>query len=192
MLHDHFLEIQTRVETLLKNYKMNSDQLLENEYSGGFANYIREAGNVNLIEELEISLHSFIRFVQDIPMDKFDYRYAEGKWTIKDIIQHLIDCERIFVYRALRFSRNDKTPLPSFEEDDYANNTESNKRSIQDLLTEFSALRYSTLLFYKSLSEEQLKRIGTASNNPISVRALGFVVIGHQKHHQKVFEERYL
>ncbi|MTH16774.1 DinB family protein [Flavobacterium sp. LC2016-01] len=171
---------------------MNSDQLLENEYSGGFANYIREAGNVNLIEELEISLHSFIRFVQDIPMDKFDYRYAEGKWTIKDIIQHLIDCERIFVYRALRFSRNDKTPLPSFEEDDYANNTESNKRSIQDLLTEFSALRYSTLLFYKSLSEEQLKRIGTASNNPISVRALGFVVIGHQKHHQKVFEERYL
>ncbi|MDQ6472910.1 DinB family protein [Flavobacterium sp. LHD-80] len=171
---------------------MNSDQLLENEYSGGFANYIREAGNVNLIEELEISLHSFIRFVQDIPMDKFDYRYAEGKWTIKDIIQHLLDCERIFVYRALRFSRNDKTPLPSFEEDDYANSTDSNKRSIQELLTEFSALRHSTLLFYKSLSEEQLKRIGTASNNQISVRALGFVVIGHQKHHQKVFEERYL
>ncbi|TDP02940.1 DinB family protein [Flavobacterium sp. 245] len=171
---------------------MNSDQLLENEYSGGFATYIREAGNVNLIEELEISLHNFIRFVQDIPMDKFDYRYAEGKWTIKDIIQHIIDCERIFAYRALRFSRNDKTALPSFEEDDYANNTDSNKRSIQELLTEFSALRHSTLLFYKSLSEEQLKRIGTASNNQISVRALGFVVIGHQKHHQKVFEERYL
>ncbi|KAF2337144.1 DinB family protein [Flavobacterium daemonense] len=171
---------------------MNSDQLLDSEYSGGFATYIREAGNVNLIEELEISLHSFIRFVQDIPMDKFDYRYAEGKWTIKDIIQHIMDCERIFAYRALRFSRNDKTPLPSFEENDYAVNTESNKRSIQDLLTEFSALRHSTLLFYKSLSEEQLKRIGTASNNPISVRALGFAIIGHQKHHQKVFEERYL
>ena len=99
---------------------MNSSQLSENEYSGGFATYIREAGNVNLIEELEISLHDFIRFVQNIPMDKFDYRYAEGKWTIKDIIQHIIDCERIFAYRALRFSRNDKTPLASFEEDDYA------------------------------------------------------------------------
>ncbi|WP_278021635.1 DinB family protein [Flavobacterium ginsengisoli] len=145
-----------------------------------------------MIEELEISLHEFIRFVQNIPMDKFDYRYAEGKWTIKDIIQHVIDTERIFAYRALRFSRNDKTPLPSFEESDYADNTDSNKRSIQDLLTEFSAVRHSTLLFYKSLSEEQLKRIGTASNNPISVRALGFVMIGHQKHHQKVFEERYL
>ncbi|MHC0441886.1 DinB family protein [Flavobacterium sp. 3-210] len=171
---------------------MNADQLLDNEYSGGFATYIREAGNVNLIEELEISLHDFIRFVQNIPMDKFDYRYAEGKWTIKDIIQHIIDCERIFAYRALRFSRNDKTSLPSFEENDYAENTNSNARSIQDLLTELSALRHSNLLFYKSLTEEQLKRIGTASNIHISVRALGFVIIGHQKHHQKVFEERYL
>lgn len=171
---------------------MNASQLLENEYSGNFGTYIKEAGDGILIEELEISLHEFIKFVQNIPMDKFDYRYAEGKWTIKDIIQHLMDCERIFAYRALRFSRNDKTPLPSFEEDDYANSTDSNKRSIQDLLTEFSALRHSTLLFYKSLSEEQLKRIGTASNNQISVRALGFVMIGHQKHHQKVFKERYL
>lgn len=171
---------------------MRAAELLENEYSGHFGNYIKAAGDGILIEDLEISLHEFIRFVQNIPMDKFDYRYAEGKWTIKDIIQHVIDTERIFAYRALRFSRNDKTPLPSFEENDYADNTDSNKRSIQDLLTEFSALRHSTLLFYKSLSEEQLKRIGTASGNQISVRALGFVMIGHQKHHQKVFEERYL
>ncbi len=171
---------------------MRASELLDNEYAGNFGTYVKEAGDGILIEELEISLHNFIRFVQDIPMDKFDYRYAEGKWTIKDIIQHVIDTERIFAYRALRFSRNDKTPLPSFEESDYADNTDSNKRSIQDLLTEFSAVRHSTLLFYKSLSEEQLKRIGTASNLQISVRALGFVIIGHQKHHQKVFEERYL
>jgi len=171
---------------------MKAAELLDNEFAGHFGTYIKQAGDGILIEELEISLHEFIRFVQNIPMDKFDYRYAEGKWTIKDIIQHIMDSERIFVYRALRFSRNDQTPLPSFEEDDYANSTDSNKRSIQDLLTELSALRHSTLLFYKSLSEEQLKRIGTASGNQISVRALGFVLIGHQKHHQKVFEERYL
>ncbi|MFD1605051.1 DinB family protein [Flavobacterium artemisiae] len=171
---------------------MKGSELLENEYAGNFGTYIKEAGEGDLIEELEISLHEFIRFVQNIPMDKFDYRYAPGKWTIKDIIQHIMDCERIFAYRALRFSRNDQTPLPSFEEDDYANSTDSNKRSIQDLLTELSALRHSNLLFYKSLSEEQLKRLGTASNNRISVRALGFVIIGHQRHHQKVFEERYL
>jgi len=171
---------------------MTTSDLLENEYSGGFTNYIQEAGDTTLIEELEISLHQFIKFVQNIPMDKFDYRYAEGKWTIKDIIQHIMDCERIFAYRALRFSRNDSSSLLSFDEDTYANNTNANGRSIQDLLTEFSALRHSNLLFYKSLSEEQLKRIGTASNNQISVRALGFVIIGHQKHHQKIFEERYL
>jgi len=171
---------------------MKSAELLDSEYAGNFGTYIKEAGDGDLIEELEISLHDFIRFVQNIPMDKFDYRYAPGKWTIKDIIQHIMDCERIFAYRALRFSRNDQTSLPSFEEDDYANSTNSNNRSIQELLTELSALRHSNLLFYKSLSEEQLKRIGTASNNQISVRALGFVIIGHQKHHQKVFEERYL
>lgn len=171
---------------------MNVSDILENEYSGHFGTYLKQAGDGKLIEELEISLHEFIRFVQNIPMDKFDYRYAEGKWTIKEIIQHVLDTERIFAYRALRFSRNDKTPLPSFEEQDYADNSDANSRSIQELLTEFSAVRHSNLLFYKSLSDEQLKRIGTASGNQISVRALGFVIIGHQKHHQKVFEERYL
>jgi uncharacterized damage-inducible protein DinB len=171
---------------------MNSNQLPINEYSGHFATYIQAAANVELIEELEICLHDFIKFVQNIPMDKFDYRYAEGKWTIKDIIQHLIDSERIFAYRALRISRNDKTPLPGFEENDYVENTNANGRSIQDLLTEFSAVRQSTILLFKSLTDEQLKRIGIASNNEISVRALGFVTIGHQKHHQKVFQERYL
>jgi len=171
---------------------MNSNQLPLNEYAGHFSTYIQAAANVELIEELEICLHDFIKFVQNIPMDKFDFRYAEGKWTIKDIIQHLIDAERIFTYRALRISRNDKTPLPGFEENDYVENTNANGRSIQDLLTEFSAVRQSTLLLYKSFSDEQLKRMGIAANNEISVRALGFVTIGHQKHHQKVFQERYL
>jgi uncharacterized damage-inducible protein DinB len=171
---------------------MNSNQLPVNEYAGHYATYIQAIENVELIEELEISLHDFVKFVQNIPLDKFDYRYAEGKWTIKDIIQHIIDTERIFSYRALRISRNDKTPLPGFEENDYVDNTDANGRSIQDLLTEFSAVRHSTLLLYKSFSDEQLERIGIASGHEISVRALGFVTIGHQKHHQKVFAERYL
>ena len=95
---------------------MKIDQLPINEYPDFYSAYIETLENVQLIEDLEISLHQFIKFVQNIPMDKFDYRYAENKWTIKEIIQHLIDCERIFSYRALRFSRNDKTPLPSFDE----------------------------------------------------------------------------
>ncbi|MFV5690225.1 DinB family protein [Flavobacterium sp. ZT3R25] len=171
---------------------MKTDQLPVSEYSEFNATYIKAAGNVEMIEELEICLHDFIRFVQNIPMDKFDYRYAEGKWTIKDIIQHIIDAERIFGYRALRISRNDKTQLPGFEENDYVDNTSANDRNIQDLLAELSAVRHSNLFLFKSFSEEQLKRIGTASNNEISVRAIGFILIGHQKHHQGVFQERYL
>lgn len=171
---------------------MNSNQLPVNEYSKFNATYIQALENVELFEELEISLHDFIKFVQNIPLDKFDYRYAEGKWTIKEIIQHIIDTERIFSYRALRISRNDKTPLPGFEENDYADNTDAKSRSIQDLLTEFSAVRHSNLLMFKSFSDEQLRRIGTASNHEISVRAIGFILLGHLKHHQRVFAERYL
>lgn len=171
---------------------MKTSQLSDNEYSTFNATYIKAAGEVDLIEELEICLHDFIRFVQNIPMDKFDYRYAEGKWTIKEILQHIIDTERIFAYRALRISRNDTTPLPGFDEIIFANNTEGNKRSLQDLLTELSAVRHSNLLLFKSFSENQLKRVGVASEHSISVRAIGFMIIGHQKQHQKVFEERYL
>jgi hypothetical protein len=92
----------------------------------------------------------------------------------------------------LRISRNDQTPLPGFEENDYVENTNANSRSIQELLTEMAAVRHSTLLLFKSFTEEQLQLMGTASNHPISVRAIGFLTIGHQKHHQKVFQERYL
>lgn len=171
---------------------MNSNQLPINEYSKFNATYIQALENVELFEELEISLHDFIRFVQNIPLDKFDYSYAAGKWTIKEIIQHIIDTERIFAYRALRISRNDKTPLPGFEENSYVENTSAKARSIQDLLTEFSAVRHSNLLMFKSFSDEQLRRVGIASDHEISVRAIGFILLGHLKHHQKVFAERYL
>ena len=171
---------------------MKTSQLVENEYPVYCETYFKAAGEVVLIEELEICLHDFIRFVQNLPMDKFDYRYAEGKWTIKEIIQHIIDTERILAYRALRISRNDSTPLPVFDENSYAANTPANTRSLQDLLTELSAVRHSNLLLFKSFSEEQLLSKGIASDQPISVRAIGFMIIGHQKHHQNVFLEKYL
>jgi uncharacterized damage-inducible protein DinB len=178
--------------TFLK-INMKISQLNSTEYATFYANYIAQVSDeYTLIEELEISLHRFIKFVQNIPMDKFDYRYAYGKWTIKDIIQHIIDAERIFAYRALRFSRNDKTELPSFDENNYVDEAKGFQRSIMDLLTELSAVRHSTLLLFKTINEEQMLRVGIASNNLMSVRALGFVIIGHQNHHQMVFEERYL
>ena len=172
---------------------MKVKELNSGEYAPYYANYITQVTNeYNLMEELEISVHRLIKFVQDIPMDKYDYRYAEGKWTIKDILQHLIDAERIFAYRALRFARNDKTELPGFEENDYADIANGDKRSIMELLTELSVVRQATLSLFKNFKEEQLLRSGIASNNNMSVRALGFVIIGHQNHHQKIFQERYL
>ena len=171
---------------------MNTSSLQSIEYATYYKPYIEALGEVELMNELEHSFTPFIDFLKTIPTEKQEYRYAEGKWTIKDIIQHIIDAERIFGYRALRISRNDQTPLSGFEENDYVENTDANSRSIQGLLTELSALRHSNLLMFKSFTEEQLTRMGTASNHSISVRALGFLIIGHQKHHQKVFQERYL
>ncbi len=171
---------------------MRSSTLPVNEYASFYTNYINVLNDVHLMEELEISLHDFIRFVQDIPMDKFDYRYAEGKWTIKDIILHLTDAERVFSYRALRFARQDNTPLPGFDENSYVDAANAGSRSIQDLLSELSIVRHSSMSLFKSFSEEQLTTMGIASDVAISVRALGFVIIGHMKHHQRIFKERYL
>ena len=171
---------------------MKANQLPINEYADFYKSYIQALEDVELIEELEISLHDFIRFVQNIPMDKFDYCYAQGKWTIKEIIQHLIDSERVFSYRALRISRNDKTPLPGFDENEYVANSNGNKRNLQGLLTELAVVRQATLSLFNSFSQEQLQYVGIASDNEVSVRAIGFIIIGHQKHHQKIFVERYL
>ncbi|MCW4470098.1 DinB family protein [Flavobacterium sp. MFBS3-15] len=146
----------------------------------------------SLVEELEISVHNLVHFVREIPMDKYDYRYAEGKWTIKDILQHIIDSERVFAYRALRFSRNDSTMLPGFDENDFAANADGERRSINDLLTEMSALRHANIMMFKSFSNEAMLRKGIASGYTVSVRALGFMLIGHQNHHIKIFKERYL
>lgn len=171
---------------------MKVHELTTEEYAPFYGTYIAKVGDVDLMEELEISVHRLIKFVQDIPMDKYDYRYAEGKWTIKDILQHLIDSERIFAYRALRFARNDSKELPGFEENDYADIANGYQRSIRDLLTELAVVRQATLSLFRSFPAEAFVRIGIASEKPMSVRALGFVIIGHQNHHQQVFEERYL
>lgn len=171
---------------------MTANQLNSTEYAEFYAPYINTLNDENLIEELEISVHRLIKFVQNIPMDKFDYRYAPGKWTIKDTLQHLIDSERVFAYRALRFARNDQSELPGFEENSYAEEAAGYLRSVQHLLTELAVVRQSTLYLFKTFSEKELMRSGIASGRSMSVRALGFIIIGHQNHHQQIFQERYL
>ena len=115
---------------------MNSSSLQSTEYPSYYSPYINALGNVNLIEELENSMRNFEEFLTQIPSEKHEYRYAEGKWTIKDIVQHLIDTERVLAYRSLRFARKDQTPLHSFDENEYVEATAANKRTLTDLLQE--------------------------------------------------------
>ncbi|HNL37681.1 MAG: DinB family protein [Saprospiraceae bacterium] len=117
--------------------------------------------------------------------------YAPGKWTLADLFQHLIDCERVFAYRAMRFARNDKTLLPGFDEDAFAANAGASRRSIDDLLAELRAVRLASILLFESFDEAALRRTGIAFNSELPVLALGFVLAGHQIHHFRVMEERY-
>jgi len=171
---------------------MNSSTLQPTEYASYYSPYINALGNVNLMVELENSMQNFEEFLNQIPSEKHEFRYAEGKWTIKDIVQHLIDAERIFAYRSLRFARKDGTPLPGFDENEYVDATDANKRTLTDLLEEYKVVRLSTLYLFKSFTEEELMNTGIALNNSFTVRAIGFIAIGHQKHHQRVIAERYL
>ncbi|MDQ6610732.1 MAG: DinB family protein [Bacteroidota bacterium] len=133
-----------------------------------------------------------IAFLQSIPEEKWDYRYAEGKWSIKELVQHLIDTERIFAYRALTFARGDKTGLPGFEENEYAAASKAGRRTKESLIDELKVVRLATEMLFHSFDEEQLKLMGTANNNPISVNTIGFIIPGHLKHHINVLKERYL
>ena len=157
-----------------------------------FHNYINQVAEDDVIEAFYRQSVAFFRFLETIPVEKYDYRYAEGKWSIKDVLQHIIDAERVFAYRALRFARKDATPLPGFDENLFAANAKADKRSWDKLVEEFTVVRRSSELMFQSFDEEQLQSGGICSNHPTYVLALGFVIVGHAVHHQKITNERYL
>lgn len=126
-----------------------------------------------------------------IPAEKVNYAYAEGKWTIKQMLQHVIDTERIFAYRALAIARKEPASLLGFDENEYANNGTAAHRNWKDMLIEWRVVRQSTNLLFASFTEEQLKLTGTANGNPISVNAIGFILFGHALHHLHILKERY-
>lgn len=171
---------------------MNLSQLDENEYNPHYKHYILELGDVDLFEILNASFEEFLETVKDIPEEKLVFRYDEGKWTIKELLQHLIDTERIMSYRALRFSRNDATELQGFDENWYVDNSNGNARNFKDLLDEFTCTRRASISLFKSFTNEMLQLSGTANGSDMTVRALGFIISGHQVHHLKIIKERYL
>lgn len=154
--------------------------------------YINQVQENELIEALEKQASSVIPFLENIPVVKRDYRYAEGKWNIKEVLQHIIDAERIFAYRALCFARKEATPLPGFDENSYADNSKAAKRDWNDLMEEFKIVRRSTQILFGSFDDEQMETTGTASGNLIYVMAIGFIIAGHLNHHVTIIKERYL
>ena len=157
-----------------------------------YHNYIKQVEATNLQQALHQHEAETVPFLQSIPADKWMFRYAEGKWTIKELVQHIIDAERIFNYRALCFSRKDEMALPGFDEDLYVTHSEANKRSQEELLQELKIVQQSSILLFGSFSEAQLEASGVANGNPIYVKAIGFIIAGHTLHHLRIIRERYL
>ncbi len=161
-------------------------------YPSNMEAYVNEAGDEDLKTSFKKQNSLAEKLFLSIDEEKSKSKYAEDKWTLKEVLQHLIDAERVFAYRALAFARNDSNTLPSFDENDYANNSNANERSWKNLIAEFTSVRQSTEYLFDSFSDEALKTIGKASDYTIGVNTLGFVIIGHMNHHLTIIKERYL
>jgi len=162
------------------------------EYAISFKKYVDAVPDGELVAILESQLKDWQRLLTPLREEAGDFRYAPGKWTIKEVLGHVTDAERIFSYRLLRIARGDKTPLPGFEQDDYIKTAKSSSRRLKDLREEFEAVRRSSLALLVSLDDEALKRTGTASGNLVSARAMVFVIAGHDGHHLQILREKYL
>jgi len=161
------------------------------EYSAYAARYVDLVGNDPILEILEHQQHSTYDYFLKMSPQQASYAYAEGKWTIKQVLGHMADTERVFAYRALAFSR-EAIELPGFDQDVYMEKATFNGRSLVDLADEFKIVRESTIFLFKSFTDEQSTQKGIASGNPVSVRALAYMIAGHEMHHIKILKERYL
>lgn len=162
------------------------------EIAAYYHGYVAQCPEPDLLSALrgaELAVHELLA---GIPEARGDHRYAEGKWSIKEVLQHMIDCERVFAYRALRFARNDGTELHGFDENLYAPAAEAGRRTVAELLSEHKAVRAATVHLFRSLTDEMLLRMGRANGNPFSVRSLGWAIAGHDRHHVNVIKQRYL
>lgn len=162
------------------------------EFAPYYNTYVSTVEGNEVLPVLKSQVAELRSNFSQMPDEKGTFAYAEGKWTLKEALSHLIDGERIFAYRILRISRGDQTPIEGFEQDDYIATSNANNRSFADLLDEFDLQRQSNLILVNNISDEGSRLMGTASGNPISVRALTYIMAGHVTHHLRVIKERYL
>jgi hypothetical protein len=161
------------------------------EYAPYYHGYVASVPEGDVIELLRSGGRELLEAIGRIPEDRGGYRYGPEKWSIREVIGHLIDAERIFTYRALRVARSDRTPLPGFEEKSYVQSAGSDARTIADLTRELGAVREATVLLFESLPGDAWGRSGVASEKEVSVRALAYITAGHARHHLRILRERY-
>lgn len=162
------------------------------EYGSHFEPYIEKVPDVDLASLLESQIEEFIQLLSGISEEQAKFRYAEGKWSLKEVLGHVADTERIMSYRLLRVARGDKTPLPGFEENLFVAHSKANSRSINDLLQDFAAVRIATLSLFRQLDDEAWTRVGSVSGHDCSATALAYIIAGHAIHHIGIVQERYL
>lgn len=162
------------------------------EYLPYYGKYISLVPKADILETLEQQNNDTMRLLRDIPETRAHSRYAPGKWSIKEVVGHLIDTERVFAYRALCFSRNDKTPLPGFDQEPYIQFGNYDACLLGELADEFAHVRQSTLYLFKHMSDEAWLRTGVASDAEVSVRALAYIIAGHELHHAHILRTKYL
>ncbi len=168
------------------------DRPAAGEYAPFYRGYVDQVPSDQILQVLRLSAFDTVVFLENLPAAKWGYRYAPGKWSIREAMLHVIDTERIFAYRALRIARNDGTPLPGFDQDAYVPASGADQRSPASIIAEFRAVREATLQLFENLEPATWLRIGTASDHPVSVRALAFIIAGHEYHHRRIMTERYL
>ncbi len=172
---------------------MIRSDLTSKEYNPYFQIYLNKlSDDLHLDDGFQKGKEAVVEFFSSLPNDTYDYAYAEGKWTVKEVFQHLIDTERVFIYRCFRIARRDTTSLAGFDQDDFIKTCNANSKSIEVLLEEFTAVRHSFMVLLKTLSQDDLKFIGTASGFPVSARAIAFINLGHYLWHIDIIKERYL
>ena len=162
------------------------------EFHPYYNTYISKVESENFFEELKKSCQLTCQLLPSLTHDQWNYRYAPGKWSIKEVLLHIIDTERIFAYRALRIARNDMTPIEGFEQDEYIPFLEADHRTPSSIIDEYRAVRKSTLELFRNFTEDMLSRVGTASERPFTPLAIGFIIAGHEIHHLNIITDRYL
>lgn len=163
-----------------------------NEYAYFYKNYVDKVPEGNVIQYLEEQADQFVELIKGLSKEKLSYAYGPDKWTVKEVLGHIIDTERIMSSRMLRFARQDKTSMPGFEQNDYVDRARFNDRDIASLTNEFYHLRKSNLAFIQSLSDQESEYTGQANEAVFSVRALIFILAGHLRHHWDILNEKYL